>query len=542
MRKSIFAGVMLLLSSIVAIGLNAKRGEAGPETFAGAQPVAAFVEGKPADAPKPEALTGDWIFESASRSDSSMLRMIWSSKVTVSGESFVVSKFLDLAKPLKGSFTIDPSAEPKKIDLKLEEYDLAETGMAAKISKCTLQGIFKQDGDRLTIRFNMSASGKRPAGFDGAMERTVGQVTLKKCTPGFKGFPKEFSLRVLDPAGKPVADAVVAGFMSLREDGHDKNAKSDWQYYESFKTDANGTLKLPFDNPPSQELLVRHREKKLMALVGISPVSLLNGEVVVKLAAEREISGTIVCDELQKAGKPIDWTNVYVWHNGERVADCISSQGRFEFVLPPGSYVLDAYGTDLKRKHVPIAVTEGVKKLEVDPIHLTASQLILLQGQPAPEPAGIVGWKGKPVRLADLKGKYVMLEFWGYWCGPCVQSMPILIELHEKFADKGLVIIGIHRDVDGDIDTAAKLDEKISPYKKHLWSGKDLPFPNALVSGNPLVEGDDKTRADAIKQYGIDGYPTTVLIDREGKVVGRFNARDVKMAIAEVEKLLNAKK
>ncbi len=92
------------------------------------------------------------------------------------------------------------------------------------------------------------------------------------------------------------------------------------------------------------------------------------------------------------------------------------------------------------------------------------------------------------------------------------------------------------------MDTAAKLDEKIAGYKKKLWGGKDLPFPVALVSGKPIGEGDNKDRGEAARQYGIHAYPTTVLIDPEGKVVGRFNARDAKSAIAQIEKLLNDKR
>jgi hypothetical protein len=120
--------------------------------------------------------------------------------------------------------------------------------------------------------------------------------------------------------------------------------------------------------------------------------------------------------------------------------------------------------------------------------------------------------------------------------------MPVLIDLHERFADKGLSIIGVHVDGDDGVDTAAKLDEKIAGYKKRLWHGKDIPFPVALTSGKWLGDQDAGSRGLAAAQYGVLSYPTTVLIDREGNVVGRFHARDAKAAAAEVEKLLGAKK
>jgi thiol-disulfide isomerase/thioredoxin len=114
--------------------------------------------------------------------------------------------------------------------------------------------------------------------------------------------------------------------------------------------------------------------------------------------------------------------------------------------------------------------------------------------------------------------------------------MPVLIELHEKFHDKGLAVVGVHVDIDGDVATVAKFDEMNSMHVKDVWKGKKLPFPNALVAGKR--ESEDGPRGALVKEYGVISYPTTVLIDREGKVVGKFHARDIKAATAEVEKLL----
>ena len=68
--------------------------------------------------------------------------------------------------------------------------------------------------------------------------------------------------------------------------------------------------------------------------------------------------------------------------------------------------------------------------------------------------------------------------------------------------------------------------------------GKDLPFPSALISGKQTATAGSTTyRAPVSAQYGVTGYPTTILIDREGKVVGQFDPQDAKQ-VAEVEKLL----
>ena len=70
-------------------------------------------------------------------------------------------------------------------------------------------------------------------------------------------------------------------------------------------------------------------------------------------------------------------------------------------------------------------------------------QLNEMQGQPAPKLA-LKGWiNAEPMTLKKLKGKIVVLDFWATWCGPCLASIPHTNELMEKYADKGVVIIGV---------------------------------------------------------------------------------------------------
>jgi len=53
---------------------------------------------------------------------------------------------------------------------------------------------------------------------------------------------------------------------------------------------------------------------------------------------------------------------------------------------------------------------------------------------------------GKPLSLNDIKGKVVIVDFWATWCGPCVMSIPELVDLQDKYKAKGLVVIGISVD------------------------------------------------------------------------------------------------
>jgi thiol-disulfide isomerase/thioredoxin len=144
------------------------------------------------------------------------------------------------------------------------------------------------------------------------------------------------------------------------------------------------------------------------------------------------------------------------------------------------------------------------------PFDLPPTKVARLLGRPAPELQRITGWKnGGPVRLADLRGKVVVLDFWGHWCGPCLRAMPALMALQDKFADQGLVVIAVH---DGSVKSIAEMDERIARARQRQWFGRDLPFLVAL-------DGDGATTA----AYGITTFPTSLLIDREGNVVRRLD-------------------
>ena len=118
-----------------------------------------------------------------------------------------------------------------------------------------------------------------------------------------------------------------------------------------------------------------------------------------------------------------------------------------------------------------------------------------------PEAAPAVSWRDgdvQTVRLQDFAGKVVLLNFWATWCTPCVQEMPDLIKLQNNYADKGFKLVAISQDAKG---VAA-----VKPfYKKYGFS---LP-----------VYVDDKQKA--FRAFKGRGLPTSVLIDRRGRVVAR---------------------
>jgi len=78
------------------------------------------------------------------------------------------------------------------------------------------------------------------------------------------------------------------------------------------------------------------------------------------------------------------------------------------------------------------------------PIAMTAA-MAAEQSRTAPEFVGIGNWfNSQPLKLADLRGKVVLVDFWTYGCVNCVNTLPHVTELYSKYRDRGLVVIGVH--------------------------------------------------------------------------------------------------
>jgi peroxiredoxin len=104
----------------------------------------------------------------------------------------------------------------------------------------------------------------------------------------------------------------------------------------------------------------------------------------------------------------------------------------------------------------------------------------------------------RKVSLSELRGQVVVLNFWATWCAPCVEEMPSLVQLQQRFKNKGLTVVGISIDVDG------------NAYHKFL---KDYKVDFLTVR-----DPDQKTS----NLYGSFKWPETYIIDRNGIVRRKF--------------------
>jgi thiol-disulfide isomerase/thioredoxin len=367
-----------------------------------------------------------------------------------------------------------------------------------------------------------------------------------EATPPIDSNQTALVVRLVDMDGKPVEGARVSTFAEFDDfstkSKHFAPDESGWNYFSKVVSDRDGMARVT-DGCEIDLVVARHIGKKLVAIQSVNPEE-ARKTVTVTMYPQCKVVGRLTSKELEARHRKFTWSNVYLFLNDEhkRPMSCQSEKGEFHFYVPPGTYKLEAYSTETHNVWKTITVKPGQETLEVDPMDMRPTRLTLLEGQPAPELQDIVAWKnGGPVKLSDLRGKVVLLEFWGHWCGPCVGGMPDLFSVYDKYRDKGLVVIGIHVDAGFGVDTVAKLDEKLVDVKKRLWKGRDIPFPVALVLRTNALKG--KTRGKCLLTddlYDITGYPTAILIDRTGRVVGQFYAGD-KTSEATLEKKLSEK-
>ena len=101
---------------------------------------------------------------------------------------------------------------------------------------------------------------------------------------------------------------------------------------------------------------------------------------------------------------------------------------------------------------------------------------------------------GGEVRLSELRGQVVMINFWATWCGPCRQEMPLLQQIHAKYEPLGFTMLGINVEPD-------------SVAAQNWLKGMPVTFPILF-----------DRKSEVSSSFGVEAMPSSVLIDREGRV------------------------
>ncbi|OWK43221.1 sigma-70 family RNA polymerase sigma factor [Fimbriiglobus ruber] len=550
------AGVVAMVGLVGAVALAAapRAGEPKdkPPTPSAVRPI-----GK--EKTDVERLQGEWIFDAAEmpgiESATSALPWVWESRWIFKGDEVLLTKFAIPYSPgphivpeLKAGFKIDPTKSPKTIDLTRTEpvVKLLDPTRADGL----IQGIYQfldNDTVRVCLESRMVEDHQRPTTFDikGRKDRIL--FTIKRSRKPGTPTPKDATIEVFGPDAKPVEGAVVSTMIMTQLGEKEPTATS------PTKTGAGGTATVPVNSGTYGHLFVRSAERKLAGFVICTPASLVNsGRPTVTLMPECRVPGSIVCSQLSASAPTLRWTSVSILRDDYEYGRFISSNGHFDFPVPPGKYTLLADGTYYTRTRKEVTVAAGQTELAFDRFDVPANDLGKLIGKPAPPLKNIKGWKGDPVSLTDLKGKTVLLMFWvDFHAKIGSYSADWMAQLHDfynLYKDRGLEVIVVVVDRDKTIDTAEGFATRVKENAKTLKRSPDaltFPFRVALLHNDPKFAGRNGlvVGCETMADYGVS-YPIfPVLIDKKGNVAGQMYPRDV-MPTEEhdfLEKILGGK-
>jgi cytochrome c biogenesis protein CcmG, thiol:disulfide interchange protein DsbE len=172
-------------------------------------------------------------------------------------------------------------------------------------------------------------------------------------------------------------------------------------------------------------------------------------------------------------------------------------------------------------------MVEDKRKLQKTAVLIALSTLLALSpmaarmgfglSEPRSVPdVGFADLKGKTIALSEFRGKVVLINFWGTWCEPCLEEIPELIRLSHHYKDRGLEVIGLAVDSGGSEDIRKFMADHGIDYV-------------VLIGDLSVVKS----------QFHVLGFPTSLLIDRVGKIRKRyFGPQTMEIFRKDVELLL----
>jgi thiol-disulfide isomerase/thioredoxin len=386
-------------------------------------------------------------------------------------------------------------------------------------------------------------------------------LVLLVAAAGARAADREVRGRVVDEAGRPVADAAVGCFWRANGPSRDtagkpydltrdENVRAFWGHLgqmepagtkEPVRTGAGGRFSLAASE--SYPFVMAMDRERRRGGVAVLPKGKEGEPVEIRVGPLVRVRGSF---EGPGTGQRPYWTHVYV-HVPEdptrpldstRLVSCGSFDARFAFSLPPGRYTLQAYSQFADRdllegELIPdrsIALEGDTREVDLGRLGFSPHRIGVRTMEAKAKEAGtwwdhtkhygerpprwhVTDARGvsKDVQLSDLRGKWVLVDFWGFGCVPCLKrGLPKLVKFYEDHKDQRdrFEILAICVDPDGEVKSMAEIDRRLEPIVQHVWGGKRLPFPVLL---DPTFQ--------TWERFGLSGMGDVLLFDPEGRLV-----------------------
>ncbi len=409
-----------------------------------------------------------------------------------------------------------PRASVKLPASRLRNYDLMTTN-AQGVARSA-----KAPADDVTVE--ITADGFRPVTWIMGNVNEL-RAIMVPLSPGI----------VVDAQGNPVANAWITHEpLQIRADGITHVPDRDWNGKDKDWSGADGRFRLKTNltlrrNTASVSYIAVNPDRDKMAIEFI-PAGKLGEPKTLVLEPVCDVQGRCLLLETTEIvnvgigletprGESIGWLSPRkaLTRKGLRID--------FEIRLPPGDYVLMSPQTSHHAGFkIPFTVATGRKDLDLGTKTVPPAGTAALKGKPAPELD--VQWRsGRETNWGKLRGKIVILDFWGTWCGPCVAGMPALMEIADRFRGQPVEWVSVHTP---NIKTFQDLDRGMEACRKQSWNGRELPF--TTVIDRPVTGAEYSGQTS--RQFGVVEWPTLIVVDQQGRVVGSVSKKDLEKTIS----------
>ena len=346
-------------------------------------------------------------------------------------------------------------------------------GAAAQMGKFTIKGTYEQFGDSVQFFFPNPSQGDIP--YLGFKQNEIRAVTGKMLEVSFNlreadkiSIRPWFTGRHRDEDGDITLPAIPGDTLVLMQDENGNLILGGSQFYVDYN---EAWQKV---NPINQAAKAYVKEVRGKIAAGV-PKEQLMGEYKKKMPLLiQELVDTV--------------TNYVKAHPDQDAAAALIAE------LPEDlDYLEPAVALLTERAYYSVAANLFKDKFE----KLMRAKQFALEGSMAPD-FTLMDINGKPLTLSSLRGKWVILDFWGSWCIWCIKGMPKMKEYYEKYQGK-FEILGVDCN-----DTVEKWKEAVAK--------NELPWLHVYW------DTEDENCDNPVDLYNVQGFPTKVVIDPEGRV------------------------